>query len=140
MIASQSPEILYWHVDRNADGKIQGEARRAVLNFDLSAGTLLRLLLTPSKNLEIQKRVADHFTGMNSAPETIEYIRAFFTRLVRTCEVDTPDLRIRAEEQGCEMDFPRSSASWMMMREFCGHLRAHAPLAEGLRTFLARWQ
>jgi hypothetical protein len=134
-------EITYWHMAWDAQAHIHGEDRTATLSLDLPHEILFRLLVTPRSHLPIQKGAASYFVELATTrfDDVLQYLRAFFLRIVETCDLSSPELATVAQGRGSEFDFPRPSPSWMMLEEFCKGLRHHAELCRQLRDIPVRW-
>jgi hypothetical protein len=138
---SNACSITYWHMVWDPRTNIHGEDRTASLSLDLPHETLLRLLVTPTSSLSIQKRAASYFVHTAEArfDDVLQYLRAFFIRMAETCELSSPELTVTAAGRGSEFDFPRPSPSWIMLEEFCRRLRAHPELCRQLKDIPVRW-
>jgi hypothetical protein len=134
-------EISYWHMVRDSRRRIRGENRTASLSLDLPHDTLFRLLVTPTARLTIQKRAASYFFNLAETrfEDVLQYLRAFFLRLAETCDLSSPELAVTANGRGSEFDFPRPSASWLMLEEFCQGLRPQRQLCTQLKQIPVRW-
>jgi len=141
-IPSPEAEIVYWHTTRTSDGEIQGQGRKALLSLDLPYDVLFRLLVTPAPNLKIQKQVAEFYVDLclSEFDKVLRYLRTFFTRILETCDLGTPELKLLRAGEASDFDFPRSTASWMMLSEFCKALQPHEGLGLQLKPILARWR
>lgn len=118
--------IQYWHMQWDQDCRIQGENRVVDLSLDLPYPILFRLLVTPSAGLQIQNAAASFFRiEVQRAPkEVIDYLSGFFKRIDSDCEPGAMDMRVMSARKFTDLDFPRPSPSWMMIREFCKLLKA----------------
>jgi hypothetical protein len=140
-MTAATKEISYWHMTWDADRRIQGETRSAVVDLDLPHEVLFRLLVTPTGQLTIQRFAARTYTELAATnfDGVVAYLRAFFLRMADTCNLSSTELAVTPTGCGSEFDFPRPSPSWIMVEEFCRGLHRHQELRDALKTIPVRW-
>lgn len=121
--------LNYWHMEWDPRAHIRSELREVVLGLDLGHGTILRLLCSGDEHI---RRVAEFYKSlMNTHEKDVStLLTGFFTHLLSDCQMQSPELSVRPDKRGTELDFPRPSPSRMCVTEFSRLLAQNGALRD----------